>query len=51
MVMMAITDVDSTGKSYYGETKLYLVLTNGNSFMVALGASSLIVDLLKLTND
>jgi translation initiation factor 2A len=33
---MALTEVDSSGKSYYGETNLYLVSTNGDSFLLQL---------------
>jgi translation initiation factor 2A len=34
LIVMALTEVDSTGKSYYGETNLYLALTNGDSFLL-----------------
>jgi uncharacterized protein with WD repeat len=34
---MAITDVDATNQSYYGEQNLYLVLINGESCLVPLG--------------
>lgn len=37
LIVMAITDVDSSGQSYYGEQTLYLISTKGDSVMVPLG--------------
>lgn len=37
VIIMAITDIDSTGQSYYGEQNLYFVSVQGDSYMVPLG--------------
>lgn len=36
MIVMAIVDVDTSNKSYYGEQNLYLVAVNGDSYDVPL---------------
>ena len=50
---MAITDVDKTGASYYGEQTLQFISTSGESSMVQLGKIWRVIDteyLLTLSN-
>ena len=41
---MAITDVDKTGASYYGEQTLQFISTSGESSMVQLGKIWRVID-------
>lgn len=37
LIFVAVSDVDKTGASYYGEQHIYLMLTNGEGFKLPLG--------------
>ena len=41
LIVLAQTEVDKTGKSYYGETTLYILGTNGFDSRIDLGKAAL----------
>lgn len=36
LILTAITDIDSTGESYYGSSNLYFLSTNGDTYLIGL---------------